>query len=269
MTRLRLATDLLNLKPGDSVARGLLQRVIIGSKKTESIHWSGRRFEIYNSPQQGINWMGQLPNVRAVLIKNTHGEYSEDRWLNGEKTRFRYSLKIRKGIVTLETANKVLIDQPNRGYPILLFEAPKKADWTYRGEFGVVSFSETTVDLEKLEPDRVMQENETQEEAVFWEGGWRYANHLVRERNRSAVQAAKESRAWICQICGIDFESLYGVRYIEAHHVEPVSTKFGKYSVVAEDFELLCPNCHKAVHIYLRSGLEHEDIRQKLKERFL
>ncbi|MDT8317192.1 MAG: HNH endonuclease [bacterium] len=59
--------------------------------------------------------------------------------------------------------------------------------------------------------------------------------------------------------------SRYGVKCIEAHHKVPISTYSSAYTVQLSDFALLCPNCHKAVHIYMKlEGLEYKKIREKL-----
>ncbi|WP_241388671.1 HNH endonuclease, partial [Pseudomonas aeruginosa] len=87
-----------------------------------------------------------------------------------------------------------------------------------------------------------------QDEALYQEGEQSYASHLIAERSQAAVSAAKNLDTWICEICGLDFNQKYGVRYIEAHHKIPISTYATNHTIKSKDLALLCPNCHKAVH---------------------
>ncbi|MFN7010620.1 MAG: HNH endonuclease [Allorhizobium sp.] len=66
------------------------------------------------------------------------------------------------------------------------------------------------------------------------------------------VDFLKSTASSTCDICEEDFNARYGVSYIEAHHKVPISTFKSTYSVKPDDLALLCPNCHKAVHIYMK-----------------
>jgi 5-methylcytosine-specific restriction enzyme A len=107
-----------------------------------------------------------------------------------------------------------------------------------------------------------------QEIQLFEEGRRRYVTHLRAERSKGAVQALKSNEAWICDICGEDFFVKYGVKYIEAHHKIPVSTYSSSHTVRLSEFALLCPNCHKAVHIYMKKdGYDYAEIKKILGNR--
>lgn len=82
------------------------------------------------------------------------------------------------------------------------------------------------------------------------EGKKRLSSHFVAERNSQIVKEAKGSRPWNCKLCNILFQERYGYPYIEAHHKIPLY-KSGEKINKPEDLELLCPNCHKAVHIVM------------------
>ena len=80
-----------------------------------------------------------------------------------------------------------------------------------------------------------------------------YRVHCRIERDQKLVKRVKETLGFICKLCGIDFEKVYGdigKGYIEAHHVNPVSTLKGKQrNIVPEkDFIVLCANCHRMIH---------------------
>ena len=80
--------------------------------------------------------------------------------------------------------------------------------------------------------------------------------HRRIERNSLLAQRVKEIHGFKCAACGFDFQSEYpGIkknRYIEAHHLVPVSSLRG--SKISRDprtdFVVLCPNCHRMIHRY-------------------
>lgn len=97
------------------------------------------------------------------------------------------------------------------------------------------------------------------------EGERSYGIHAVIERskaNRDLVLSAAE-RPYRCQGCGFSFGQ-YGEEYghcIEVHHLHPVS--LGLRRPKAEDFALLCSNCHTIVHWKRGSQpLSIEELRQ-------
>jgi hypothetical protein len=86
------------------------------------------------------------------------------------------------------------------------------------------------------------------------EGGRILKLHLKIERNASIVRFLKaqsldrDALGFIyCFICRVAPGSMFGVEIIEAHHRLPVS-KAGVRVVKAEDFILVCPNCHSSIH---------------------
>ena len=82
----------------------------------------------------------------------------------------------------------------------------------------------------------------------------KYAYHRKVERNRTAAREAKKLHGTICQACDLDFAQRYGEigkGFIEAHHLKPISTLEEGVAVrydVADDFAVLCPNCHRMIH---------------------
>ncbi len=83
-----------------------------------------------------------------------------------------------------------------------------------------------------------------------------YRLHKRIERDAKIAPAVKAAKGYTCEVCDLNFESLYGEigkEYIEAHHLQPVSTlkntKLRKD--VRKDFAVLCSNCHRMIH---RSG---------------
>ncbi len=77
--------------------------------------------------------------------------------------------------------------------------------------------------------------------------------HLRVERNQRLIKEVKKRKGYVCECCGMDFESVYGEigkSFIEAHHKQPISTLGGNVvELDAEnDFYVLCSNCHRMIH---------------------
>jgi predicted HNH restriction endonuclease len=88
----------------------------------------------------------------------------------------------------------------------------------------------------------------------FTEGDRRLVQHLEVERSSEVVELLKSSTInrdssgfIICEACSIAPAAMHGFEIIEAHHKIPVS-EAGIKRISIEDFVLLCPNCHRAVH---------------------
>lgn len=267
LKELKKPSDLFLLSVGNIVTKRNLFDLIQYSKVADSQYWGGEDMQIGNTPQQGINWVGKLPACHAVIIKTKSGSYQDDGWENNSKTVYHYSFKVRGGeIYYLEKANTVLINQPQYQYLILLF-TDTKGSWVYEGTFAVSEIESKYIVLQRgysfaNEQKLFLEEN------LYQEGNRKYVTHLMVERNKKVIKILKANSTWICDICLTRFAERYGVEYIEAHHKTPVSTYSARYVIKAEDFALLCPNCHRAVHIYMKKeGLDYSQIREKLKSR--
>jgi putative restriction endonuclease len=253
--------DLFNLKIGDNVSKRNVFDLIQYSKVSSSTYWAGEENSIGNTPQQGINWIGKLPSVKAVIIKTRPGSYEEDGWIDERKSIYHYSFKARNEKINFkEKANDVLIKQPQHLYPIFLFTETKEG-WNFEGSFSVAAIEEKLVVLHRRDSLNVQTTLE-QDEVQYQEGERRYVTHLMAERNKTVVTIAKNANLWECEICQINFKEKYGVDYIEAHHKTPIYTYTEQYLISPKDLALLCPNCHKAVHIHMKKdGLEYDEIK--------
>lgn len=106
-----------------------------------------------------------------------------------------------------------------------------------------------------------------------FEGKIRISVHERRERDPEVVKKAKElfkskhNGRLYCEICDFDFARTYGMRgedFIHAHHIVPVSMhEEEEYEIRAEDFIMVCPNCHAMLHRPL-DGNDYAD-KEKLK----
>ena len=112
------------------------------------------------------------------------------------------------------------------------------------GHWGLRDFeSETHVEL-------------TQEDDEFSEGKILLKKHLQRERNVKLIEIAKKKfiekhGRLYCEVCGFDFEKTYGElgkKFIEAHHVKPVSQMNENEKTSIDDIVMVCSNCHSMIH---------------------
>jgi 5-methylcytosine-specific restriction protein A len=77
--------------------------------------------------------------------------------------------------------------------------------------------------------------------------------HKRVERNSRLARAAKRVHGYHCQVCGFNFEKVYGEigkEFIEAHHLIPIAQLKGKKLKLdpRSDFAVLCSNCHRMIH---------------------
>lgn len=106
-------------------------------------------------------------------------------------------------------------------------------------------------------------------EETFKEGKLQLRLHLVNERNRRLVIHAKEK--WnreqngrvVCSVCSFSFPETYGqvgVGFVEAHHIQPISS-LTPYTIVSlDDIVPVCSNCHSMLHRH-RPWLTVEQLR--------
>ena len=89
--------------------------------------------------------------------------------------------------------------------------------------------------------------------------------HLQRERSGYLATLRKQRDQYICQICGMQFDDVYGSigrDFAEAHHIVPLSKIKGITLTRIDDLITVCSNCHRMLH---RLDGEQGDV-QKLKK---
>lgn len=256
--------DLFRLTSGDTITKRNLYDLIQFSKVSISQYWSGTDFIIGNTPQQGINWMGTLPLLKAVIIKTKAGSYKEDGWYDDNRTIYNYSFKAKDGIISYdEKANSVLINQPQLLYPILLFTESKEG-WVFEGQFSVTNIEDTYVVLKRNSTSN-FESQSSLDESPSNDSEKMYINHLKAERSKSVLLALKDSNTFLCEICNIDYMDKYNIPYIEAHFKNRITGDPADQLISLNDHALLCPNCHKAVHVVMKSkDLDYYQIKSNL-----
>jgi predicted HNH restriction endonuclease len=83
------------------------------------------------------------------------------------------------------------------------------------------------------------------------EGDTYPAEALFRKRNRALIDAKKLKSDGKCSVCGFSFIDQYtGLTNdcLVGHHVKPIGKRKKVTKTTLDDIDLLCPNCHTAVH---------------------
>lgn len=91
---------------------------------------------------------------------------------------------------------------------------------------------------------------------LFREGALLTRLHCVRERNRTVVERKKaqvlaERGRLACEVCGFDFEEVYGELgrgFAECHHLLPLAEGAFVRTTRLSDLAVLCANCHRVIH---------------------
>jgi len=87
---------------------------------------------------------------------------------------------------------------------------------------------------------------------TFYEGSKKRITVNAYERNSHAREICIQYYGHKCQVCGFDFEQVYGEigkGYIQVHHLIPLAQIGGEYEVNAkEDLRPVCANCHAMIH---------------------
>lgn len=76
--------------------------------------------------------------------------------------------------------------------------------------------------------------------------------HLVRERSTALAESRKRRDAFTCQICRINFLTLYGAAlgagFAEAHHIVHLRDRRLAGPTRPRDLRTVCANCHRMLH---------------------
>ena len=98
--------------------------------------------------------------------------------------------------------------------------------------------------------------------------------HKIKERKPGLVKRKKEAvlrqtGALICEVCGFDFESVYGEigkGFAECHHIIPLSKLQSEQKVRLQDLAIVCSNCHRMLHS-TKQMLSIEELRNTVNKR--
>lgn len=102
-------------------------------------------------------------------------------------------------------------------------------------------------DLTKIESKYQLNERK-----IFLEGAKKTRTSTIYERNPQARQDCLNYYGYLCQVCEMDFESMYGEigkGFIHVHHEKEISSIGKEYQIdPVVDLKPVCPNCHAMIH---------------------
>lgn len=110
--------------------------------------------------------------------------------------------------------------------------------------------------LRKFDSDKIIVDL-TEDDISFPEGKLILKKHITRERNPSLVREAKNqflknnNDRLFCEVCSFDFYDKYGEignKFIEVHHIIPVSELDENSVTKISDLIMVCSNCHRMLH---------------------
>ena len=109
---------------------------------------------------------------------------------------------------------------------------------------------------------------------VFFKEGKRIEFYGTKAERDPRVRRAflkTQTRPYKCEVCGMDFESVYGdigVDVIDVHHKKPLSIDGQEQKVepTSEYLACLCSNCHRMIHRRRNSVFTVEELRQKIQK---
>lgn len=108
--------------------------------------------------------------------------------------------------------------------------------------------------------------DETTQKAT--EGLIKEVKYFRSARNRAIRNQCAERDHYTCQVCGFNFEKVYGERgkgFIEIHHKDPMANYDGEHEIKLEQLIALCSNCHSMIH-YGGEFLDIEKLKQCISE---
>lgn len=110
---------------------------------------------------------------------------------------------------------------------------------------------------------------------IFDESSKKIYTHIRNERDQGIIKKAKlrmlKKHGYLfCEKCGFNEmnNEKYGNEIIEGHHMLPVS-KLNKNNVknnTIDNIILLCPMCHKKLHIFMKINNRHELSKTEIEE---
>lgn len=131
-TRFDRLSDILAVKRGDTISKSDRFNLFTGEG-------------VGNTPQKGINWLGEFPSLLHVIVKCTVDSGYSDRWIDENQEIFLYYLMVEnkgteKARVNLNSKeNKALLSQSEHSAPILLLTELSNDLLRVEGRFEVVT----------------------------------------------------------------------------------------------------------------------------------
>jgi hypothetical protein len=99
------------------------------------------------------------------------------------------------------------------------------------------------------------------------EGQLREVRSLLRSRSSSLREAALAASGGVCAACRIDFSRVLsglGLRVLQVHHKNQLSSHAEPAATKLDDLAVLCANCHSMVHANAETPLPVEQLETML-----
>lgn len=112
---------------------------------------------------------------------------------------------------------------------------------------------ESYLDIYEINDGKAVQINLANEilQSSYIEGNMVIRQYEIPRRNTKLRQACIDAKGTLCQICTIDYETMYGSLwkdFVHIHHIEFLSSQRGVRNVTVDDLIPVCPNCHAMLH---------------------
>ncbi|WP_051056155.1 HNH endonuclease [Cylindrospermum stagnale] len=247
-----------------------------GFIEKDSSNWTGIRKGNYKLTSLAFKQILDLDfdTPKVILPKNIL--YTFKRQIENSEISVTVDTVKRKYIVKQDNCSRKAVDVVEY-LKIKKFDIPTKDtskprkvfNWILSGDYHwtIDTTIEETISLEVIERFKDLDEEE-----VFSEGKEKYSVHKSKERNQKLVARKKQEALSVnpnlpCEICKFSFKERYGElgdKFIEAHHIFPISELTEATETKLEDLILVCSNCHKMIH-RTRPWLTKEEIKRFLK----
>jgi len=117
----------------------------------------------------------------------------------------------------------------------------------------ILSLYERLIERQNVESAVVELGQSVVQQGQFIEDLANLRMHQRIDRNPKLSAKVKSILGYTCQACGFNFSRVYGPlgsRFIEAHHLVPLSQLKGQIISLdpSKDFSVLCSNCHSMIH---------------------
>lgn len=155
------------------------------------------------------------------------------------------------------------------------FAKLKKSQSNFSLGFNTINDSDVINALDALLPLSTPT-SANEDSATDWsaeEGAKKLRQHFARERDQQLITQKKETvlkehKRLACEICGFDFQAVYGEigkGFCEVHHLKPLGKRNSPTTTALSELAIVCANCHRMIH---RRGdcLDIEILRQTIRK---
>jgi 5-methylcytosine-specific restriction endonuclease McrA len=221
--------------------------------------YDNQRFarRIWGEDEDGKTWEYMYFLTKPIKVDQPLYEfegYLHSRYQGFTRISNERLTEIAEDFGTIEGFVQEILEYDGEGLPNELMLAPDRSEEVAKSSLQVDDVAHGSVD-ETVIPDS--------------EGRKRIVQHVAYERSRKNRELAIKIHGTVCQVCGFDFDEVYGHEYadgyIQIHHVKPLSEHEGEVNP-ATDLVPLCANCHSMAHRRRTSVTSIEKLKALIEE---